>query len=126
MKINYLLLILAISILFKPVNAQIVTAGSSSTKGGPGYKTKWTVDPFDHQVFIENKGQFTAGITNLDKIIYGAQVGDVYTFITNSGGIIYKYTEYPEMVKAPGRKGRRLKEPDDYDPTVKPKEHYLT
>ncbi len=61
----------------------------------PATKIKWTTKPFDHKVFIENKGQFTAPLQHNDRILYGAQIGKVFAFITDHG-IIYNYTELPK------------------------------
>jgi gliding motility-associated-like protein len=104
--------------------AQVTASGGNTTNGNAGYKINWTVNPFDREVFVENKGQFTADINNGDKILYGAQVGDVYTFITNHG-IIYKYTEHPEVQMSPDRKHYKFVDPDELDLSLKPTEHYL-
>ncbi len=125
MKINYFLILITLLNSYQRANAQSAASKNSGEgKSGPGYTTNWTVNPFDHQVFIENKGQFTADLQKGEKILYGAQLGDVYAFITNTGGIIYKYTERPEgETTATGK--RHLKDPDDIDPSVKPIQHYL-
>ena len=35
-----------------------VNSENNSSKSEVKYRTKWSKNPFDHQVFIENKGQF--------------------------------------------------------------------
>jgi len=90
---------------------------ATSSKG----KIKWMANAFDHQVFIENGGQF-ASLPKGDKILYGAQMGDVYVFITPHG-LIYKYTQYPKGEKH----GGEAIDPDDIGSKKnKPIEHYLT
>ncbi|HTA81771.1 MAG TPA: T9SS type A sorting domain-containing protein [Bacteroidia bacterium] len=64
-----------------------------SVKGQAG--SNWTSKPFNHQVFIENKGQFTSDINTSDKIIFQAILGKVKAYFTPSG-IVYRYDEYPD------------------------------
>lgn len=123
MKKKYVLFFVVAFILIgaAPLKAQKTIAPVK--KGGAG-KIKWMAHPFDHQVFIENGGQFS-GPPNSDKVVYGAQVGDVYVFITPHG-LIYKYTEYPGIEQQPGKKPK-VTDPDDIDwKKTSPREHYLT
>ncbi len=125
MKINYLLSIFAIIAFFlinQPLKGQrSIPKNTVSKKSALGAKVKWTANPFDYQVFIENKGQFS-GTPNGDKILYGAQVGNVYVFITPHG-LIYKYTERPEDAD---KKHSGAVDPDEIDLNKKPIDHYLT
>src|SRR6185312_13374952 len=123
----YFILIPIISMLMgiQPLTGQQVSASVSTVqkKQSPG-KIKWMTNPFDHQVFIENGGQFT-GPPNSDKILYGAQVGDVYVYIT-SHGLIYKSTQYPGLEKQAGKEATAA-DPDDIDwKKVKPVDYYMT
>ena len=129
MKINYQLVSLAISISFltgiKTVNGQGATTANPGGCKNTNYKTNWTVKPFDDQVFIENKGQFTADLPQGDKILYGAKVGDVYAFITNRG-LVYKFTQNSCMrADEDNPKHYSLIDPDDFDASVKSVDHYL-
>src|SRR6185312_15369360 len=108
---------------FAPLMGQKGIVTSSGKKETPVGKIKWMANPFDHQVFIENGGQFN-GPSNNDKVLYGAQVGDVYVFITPHG-LIYKYTELPR-VSNDGKKRSAAVDPDDIDWKKKPIDHYMT
>src|SRR5579863_5799442 len=80
----------------------IVHAQTTSSKGntsvgmmpknGSGFHTKWKTKPFDHHVFIENKGQFDEAVPGHDKVLYAAQLGSVWAFFT-SHGVVYRYNE---------------------------------
>src|SRR5580698_7075251 len=125
MKINYYCLTCFALLSFsRLINAQVTVSNSSGGNSRAGYKTNWTVNPFDYKIFVENKGQFSADIQNGDKILYGAQMGDIYAFITNKG-IIYRYTEFPGGHPSADRRHSRLADPDDIDPKAKPIQHYL-
>ncbi len=128
MKINYppffIILIISFFLMnFQPLKGQSPISTKLKTgKTTPTHaKINWTSNPFNHQVFIENKGQFS-GSPNGDKILYGAQVGNVYVFITPHG-LIYKYTEQPEY---PDKKHSGSADPDEIDLNKKPIDHYLT
>ncbi|MGP8215749.1 MAG: PKD domain-containing protein [Bacteroidia bacterium] len=92
----------------RPSNA-VNTSSANNSNSEPGWVTadkkpshqgemdkpriKWTKDPFDHQLFIENKGQFDTDVTTKDKILYQVRLGDVRAYFTQSG-VIYRYDEY--------------------------------
>src|SRR5271155_4838357 len=78
---------------------------------------KWTTNPFDHKLFIENNGQFDNVITTKDKILFGAQLGEICVFFT-SNGIIYKYNEIHLTAKT-------VDKDTDKDGPVKQVAHYL-
>lgn len=130
MKINYQVVLLAVALVFftgvNPVKGQTtISPGQTNKETASKTKVKWSSNPFDHQVFIENKGQFQ-GPPDGDKILYGAQVGNVYLFITPHG-LIYKYTERPEVKLSPDKKQYVMADPDDVDwKNSKPIDHYLT
>ncbi|HTA28092.1 MAG TPA: SprB repeat-containing protein, partial [Bacteroidia bacterium] len=89
------------------LSSSIYSQKSATDKGGSGtqtvknqknYHVKWKATPFDHQVFIANKGQFDGAIPGT-KILFGAQLGNVWAYFTSSG-VIYQYTELPMKGKA--------------------------
>lgn len=63
----------------------------------------WTVNPFDHKLFIENDGQFNNAVKDSSQVLYGVQVGKVWAYFT-SHGVIFRYDEYPEDKLDPDEK----------------------
>src|SRR6201998_853421 len=59
---------------------------------GHGPKKVWSVNPFDHQVFVENRGQFDKVLTTNDHILFYAMVGGAKLYFTPQG-IVYEYDE---------------------------------
>ena len=86
-----------------------------------GYKTNWTKNPFDHKIFIENRGQFDADINKETKILYQVMLGAVKAYFTSSG-VIYRYDEYPKRLES--EKEEREKEGGKEN--AKPLIHYLS
>ncbi len=71
---------------------------------GPGNAPKsWTVDPFEHRVFIENRGQFNGGdeLKN-STIYYGVENMGVKIYFTQKG-LTWRY-DRPEIRKESERK----------------------
>ncbi len=66
--------------------------GTICNNGGVKVTPKWTAEPFNHQVFIENKGQFNSDIKGNKKVLYQAVLGAVKAYFTPDG-IVYKYDE---------------------------------
>ena len=134
MKINYQLIFLVLFTFLLatclPLEAQVsapknVKSNKANTStGNAGAKINWIAKPFDHQIFVENKGQFE-GPENGDKILYGAQVGNLYVFIT-TGGLVYKYTEHPEVRVTPDKKQYEVLDPDEVDLKKKAVDKYVT
>jgi hypothetical protein len=59
-------------------------------------KINWTVkNPFQHKVFIENKGQFDDAVPKSEKIVYFAKIGRVGAYFTLAG-VYYKENEISE------------------------------
>src|SRR5579863_9769489 len=85
-----------------------ITKGQKSCAApNKDYVTKCTAKPFDHQVFIENGGQFDDAIQSQSKVLYAAQLGGVFAYFTSSG-IVCKYEESvkdKDAIKAEGGKG---------------------
>ncbi len=110
---------LAILLLF-------VYSGASSqavNQKGKGNKKrniniKWKAKAFDHQVFIPNEGQFNGAIPGADKVLYGAQLGDVWAYFT-AKGIVYSYSEFPKKT------GKETEEQKEKEMRAKPVFHYL-
>ncbi len=129
MKLYRLPLLLTLSLtlftFFQPLQAQSSLPKPNGKGLGAKSKVKWTSNPFDHQVFIENGGQFT-GPENGDKILYGAQVGDLFVFITPHG-LIYKFTQHPEASLSPDKKRLIMADPDDVNwKKARSIDHYVT
>jgi len=83
--------------------------------------SKWTTNPFDHQVFIENQGQFDGSVPGHKKILFAAQLGYIWAYFTVDK-IVYSYSEQP----LPEKKDKdKDKDPDAGEP-AKPIMHYLT
>jgi len=63
--------------------------------------TKWTINPFDKQIFIENVGQVGMDVKKQakDSILYIADLGSIHAFFTKSG-IVYKQLEYHKRSNA--------------------------
>ncbi len=68
------------------------SVNGQGTTGGSGTKINWTVNPFDPQVFIENKGQFDTMVSG-SKVLYGVKQGSMYAYFTPNG-IVYRYDDY--------------------------------
>ncbi|HTB05673.1 MAG TPA: gliding motility-associated C-terminal domain-containing protein [Bacteroidia bacterium] len=77
--------------------------GGTNTPKAPEQDGKssvlWTSQPFDHQLFIKNAGQFDKDINTNDKVLYGAQVGRANAYFTING-LTYKYKDIGEPKKA--------------------------
>lgn len=86
------------------------------------YKIKWTADPFDHQLFVENKGQFDTDTYSKDKIFFYASIGDVKMYFTNNG-VIYKYIEAKKNVEKEGK--NEDEEEREKEERTKPTVHYF-
>jgi len=80
---------------------------AATTKDGKKFIRKWTTNPFDRHVFVENNGQFDDRIKTGDKVLYGAHLGKIDIYFTNNG-IVYRYDkDYFE------KKGDVHADPDD-------------
>jgi len=70
-------------------------SGGSTNKN---FQVQWKIDPFNQQVFIENKSQFDGLIPATGKIYYVAHLGAIDAFFTGDG-IIYRVKKYPKADK---------------------------
>lgn len=94
------------------------TAQSGSNGTGPqDPKVKWSIDPFEHALFVENKGQFDT-VDAGGKILFEAKLGAINAFFT-ANGILYRHIETAKLDFSDG------KDPDQNGP---PKRtfYYLT
>lgn len=94
-------------------------SGGTAAGKGKQFKEKWKTNPFDQNVFIENKGQFDGKIPNDKKIFYGVHLGKVWAYFT-SNGIVYRYDEYPQLTN------RKPGNDPDKNGAIKPVVHYLS
>jgi gliding motility-associated-like protein len=85
------------------VAALTVTTESIAQKSVQrNYAPRWTVNPYDHTAFIENRGQFDKDVSSGNKVLYQAMLGKVKAYFT-SNGVIYKYDEFVKDEKASGK-----------------------
>jgi gliding motility-associated-like protein len=75
------------------------TKNGKASHSGPenknkNYKEKWKTAPFDHDLFIENNGQFDGMFPAGEKVLFAAQLGKVMAYFTGHG-IIYQLKEFP-------------------------------
>src|SRR4051812_39615202 len=60
------------------------------------YQTNWTVNPFDHKLFVENLGQFDKDLREgQGRVHFFALLGTIKAYFT-PGGIVYRYDEFPK------------------------------
>ncbi|HTA83661.1 MAG TPA: gliding motility-associated C-terminal domain-containing protein [Bacteroidia bacterium] len=110
--------LVTLSILFSiwlcNANAQKHTGGVLNN----GVKTKWTGEPFDTKVFIENRGQFDGDIPHNEKILYQAQLGKIAAYFTQKG-VVYCYAQMPQKTNVAIESEKEERENE------KPVIHYL-
>src|SRR5437868_5498479 len=58
-------------------------------------KTKWSINPFEHALFVENKGQFDT-IMPGDQILYEAKLGSINAYFTPKG-VMYRHIETEKL-----------------------------
>jgi gliding motility-associated-like protein len=104
-----ILLIILLTYLIIGGNAQSYSGTSNSSPGNikkpqqpnQKYKVKWTKDPFDKQLFIQNGGQFDTDTYSKDKIFFQVNLGNIQAYFTGSG-VIYKYEKYSKKIEEKG------------------------
>lgn len=84
--------------------------------------TAWSKNPFDHNLFIENLGQFENAWPKPEAIKFQVKLGDVTANFTPTG-ILYRYTEFP--AKKSREEEKELEQEGEMAEFVKPTEHYL-
>lgn len=94
-----------------------LTSSKNGPQGDVGYRKKWTKDPFDRQIFVENQGQFYKEIDTTCKVLYQAILGDVKAYFTPEG-VVYKYDKYPKNIE------KKSKDGDENDEDIKPETSY--
>ena len=89
----------------------------------PPYKTNWSVNPFDHQLFVENLGQFDSELLSRQgKAQFMAQLGNVKAYFT-AEGLVYRYDEFPKSEEAGSDEKEREREKEENN---KPIVHYFS
>ncbi len=83
------------------------------------YPVKWKTNPFDNNVFIENRGQFNGALPNNQVVLFKADIGKVQAYFTNKG-VVYSYTEKTAHAGTPITE--ELDTVKDKAPTI----HYLS
>ncbi|HTB32582.1 MAG TPA: gliding motility-associated C-terminal domain-containing protein [Bacteroidia bacterium] len=132
MKINYSLLVVAISACIlqpaKQTEAQGTTGAGGTSIGG---QKVWTTNPFDYQVFIENKGQYDGKIQTGDKILFAARTGPGFAYFTTKG-VVYRYDEFvgkdgkSYMSRKKKEEEHKEGEDDNDDEFIKDIPHFLS
>ncbi len=90
---------------------------NNTTKQNKGIVTKWTQNPFDHTIFIENRGQFNKDVPAGNKVLFQAMLGSINAYFTTNG-IVYRWDE---QIK---ESGEEKNDPDAIK--INHKMHYLT
>ncbi|MGP8216620.1 MAG: T9SS type A sorting domain-containing protein [Bacteroidia bacterium] len=73
-----------------------------------GLRERWKVNPFDHKIFIENKGQFDANVKNenIKNVLYQADLGgDIKAYFTPNG-ILYRQVKFIPKYNNGGKNSR--------------------
>ncbi|MBL7891972.1 MAG: hypothetical protein JNL63_05040, partial [Bacteroidia bacterium] len=69
-------------------------ASGLATKTSPnGYKEKWSTNPVDEKIFIENNGQFDGLLPGHKKVLFSARLGINTDAFFTTEGITYRYIE---------------------------------
>ena len=77
------------------LKAQNGTNGTSGSQDQNGSKINWSIDPFEHALFVENKGQFDT-VDAGGKILFEAKLGSINAFFT-AKGILYRHIETEKL-----------------------------
>jgi len=74
------------------IGAILLGSSSSFAQLATGSKAKWQKKPFEQNVFIENKGQFSRDEQKDigEKIYYSTRKGNIYAYFTK-GSIVFRY-----------------------------------
>ncbi len=98
-----------------------VQSNNTSAKAGAtnSLAKKWSVNPFDHQLFIPNNGQFDKELNNGDKAVFSAIAGKTKIYFT-AKGVVYK-NDGGNILKA----GKRHKSGDVSEESEPLPPHYL-
>ncbi len=93
-KKHVIILMLTCLVLPFAAIAQTISASKNQTETGEkkGPVKKWSADPFNHQVFVENRGQFDKVLKTNDPVLFYAMVGGAKLYFTPKG-VVYEYDE---------------------------------
>lgn len=84
------LTITILSILFCVLDSSAQTAGKATTTQVPQVGTiNWSVDPFEHSLFVENKGQFD-DVLKGEKIFFEAKLPEGIDAFFTAKGVLYR------------------------------------
>ncbi len=83
------------------LKAQNGTNGTSGSQDQNGSKINWSIDPFEHALFVENKGQFDT-VDAGGKILFEAKLGSINAFFT-AKGILYRHIETEKLDFSEGK-----------------------
>src|SRR5574337_1073452 len=119
-KQSYLVLLAALI----AVSVSTVLSQTSAVSASASTKSGWSHNPFEHFVFIENKGQFdfllsTNSHTN-DKIYFGANAGGI-TIYFSSKGLTYMQSEGKPLKKLNAEEKEKT---EDHEREKMPKINY--
>jgi len=101
----------------------------SFSQGLTNSSKAWTRNPFDHNLFIQNQGQFGPELKTTEKTLYMAKLGSVNAYFT-ANGLIYRYAQYPKLNnhdRVKGKKGQSVEEEREEEERAhaKPTIHFL-
>src|ERR1700739_1351319 len=65
---------------------------------------KWQGNPLDHQIFVQNNGQFDGEANTTDKILFQASIGDAKAYFT-AKGVIYSYDQSNKTISKKSHSG---------------------
>jgi|GEM_PF-626994 gliding motility-associated-like protein len=103
----------------QPAEAKGVIKNSSGNegegRGKPQLKSKWIAHPFDHKVFVENKGQFNADVDNSQKVLFQASLGGTMKAYFLPNGVFFKETKFVRDSTADESDDDKIGEKDDLD-----------
>jgi len=88
---------LIVTVLFSILNSSAQNSGKANTNPQAPQigSTKWSLDPFEHAIFVENKGQFDTVLPGV-QIFFEAQLGAADAYFT-ANGILYKHIETAKL-----------------------------
>jgi gliding motility-associated-like protein len=107
----------------KQTSVDVAAASTTTQDGKPHLRSKWMAKPFDHKVFIENKGQFNAEVNNKRTVLYEATLGGNVKAYFMPTGIFFRQITF---VKDDGDKDDDKAEKDDPDAKRTPLVHRMT
>ncbi len=90
--------LLSVSVVLFSIFTTNAQSGSKGTSPAPNTglpQIKWSVNPFEHALFVENKGQYDT-VDAGGKILFEAKLGSINAFFT-AKGILYRHIETDKL-----------------------------